>query len=1154
MFLKSLTLKGFKSFADTTRLDFEPGVTVVVGPNGSGKSNVVDAVAWVLGAQGPTTVRSGKMDDVIFAGTTKRSALGRAEVELTLDNSSGLLPIEFTELTIGRTLYRSGDSEYTLNGVGCRLLDIQELLSDAGVGRNQHVIVAQGQIDDVLNARPTDRRLIIEEAAGVLKFRKRKERAERRLEATEANLLRLQDLQREVRRQLRPLERQAEAARRYDDLVSQRRAIRLHLLGREIDLAGRRLATVALDRQNAAAREREARAGLARLDIDVAAAEARLAASPDDLAVLAMRVESLRERAGGLRAVVAERRRTLEGELASQVSADVVASLEAEADQVREGLVRVDAELGGVAPRRSDLEAARMSLTSEGDDLESADGAAVVDISRQAAHVRGEVQALARAIERATDEQLRIAARHSEREAEAERLAAEATELRQRLGAAEATEAEHVRACDEADAATEVAQARLTGAESTLDEAEGERQRLQARADALSGALADARARAGLEALEGVEGVVGILAEVVQIDHGWELAVEAAAGEAIAAVVTADPRAARAVLACLHAADATGAVVALGGGPAPLTRPPEGEPVRDHVHAGDPQVARLLDRLLGAAVAVRGGWEEAAAVAVALPDALVVTRDGDRFSPTAWRVGAGSAGATRAALQETAAAGRVAEAASQRAAEELRKATDHLARCRQQQDDRAQRLHHHDRQLTALTDELSDIESRRRDLVAIAVESAERTATLHESLSRDGARLAELESLLTTLSHDEARGREAAERNQQRRQDLEQRSRALAALQAELAAQESGLVERRRLLSDRVAEVDERLASMHQARQGAGERRHRIGRKQAAVASLAEMLAGHEARLGELAAEVSERRQRQSAVTRDAAARLEALRGERAELDAELEEARAESSRCDVAEAEARLRMESAIETLRTELDADPDTATSAPAPELPEGASMSGRLRELDQELRRLGPVNPLALQEFEELSERHDFVASQLEDVRRGRRELQKVIAGIDAEIVRVFTTAFADVAHNFEQLFVTLFPGGTGRLRLIDPDNLLESGVELEARPSGKNVGKLSLLSGGERSLTALAFLFAIFRSRPSPFYVLDEVEAALDDVNLHRFLDLVDEFRREAQLVVVSHQKRTMEAADCLYGVSMQPGGSSKVVSERAADAA
>ncbi|MGH2684938.1 MAG: AAA family ATPase, partial [Actinomycetota bacterium] len=275
MFLKTLTLKGFKSFADTTSLDLEPGITVIVGPNGSGKSNVVDAISWVLGAQGPSTVRSSKMDDVIFAGTSGRQALGRAEVALTIDNSAGLLPIEFSELTISRTLFRNGDSEYAINGVPCRLLDIQELLSDSGVGRQQHVIVSQGQIDAVLNARPEERRLIIEEAAGVLKYRRRKERAERRLQASEANLLRLQDLLREVRRQLRPLQRQAEAARRHGDLVQELHDVRVHLAGRDLEVLQRRLNDNARIGADVTAGETALKAQLTELDSSVISTEAQ---------------------------------------------------------------------------------------------------------------------------------------------------------------------------------------------------------------------------------------------------------------------------------------------------------------------------------------------------------------------------------------------------------------------------------------------------------------------------------------------------------------------------------------------------------------------------------------------------------------------------------------------------------------------------------------------------------------------------------------------------------------------------------------------------------------------------------------------------------------------------------------------------------------
>ena len=408
MFLRQLTLKGFKSFAETTVLTLEPGVTVVVGPNGSGKSNVVDAIAWVLGAQAPSAVRSQKMDDVIFAGTAKRPALGRAEVSLTIDNSAGLLPIEFTEVTLTRTLWRSGDSEYAINGVPCRLLDVQELLSDSGVGRQQHVIVGQGQIDAVLNARPEDRRAVIEEAAGVLKYRKRKERAERRLDATEANLLRVQDLLREVRRQLRPLERQAEAARRHGEVVAELTALRVHVAGREIAGLQRRLEGLAVEERDLRQQDGSVRGDLARMDTEVLAAEARLSAGgASDLGDLLVRVEQLRERARGLTAVLHERRRSLERDRVQLMDASVAASLEAEAVRLRSEQAAVAEAQAALEPDVAALEAdeeaaAARRVPAVDDDLPDRAGAGDVGTSdqpdttraaRAAAEVRGELHA-----------------------------------------------------------------------------------------------------------------------------------------------------------------------------------------------------------------------------------------------------------------------------------------------------------------------------------------------------------------------------------------------------------------------------------------------------------------------------------------------------------------------------------------------------------------------------------------------------------------------------------------------------------------------------------------------------------------------------------------------------------------------------------------
>ncbi|HEX5365265.1 MAG TPA: AAA family ATPase, partial [Acidimicrobiales bacterium] len=347
----------------------------------------------------------------------------------------------------------------------------------------------------------------------------------------------------------------------------------------------------------------------------------------------------------------------------------------------------------------------------------------------------------------------------------------------------------------------------------------------------------------------------------------------------------------------------------------------------------------------------------------------------------------------------------------------------------------------------------------------------------------------------------------------------------------------------------RLAEVEQRLAGSVEARRRAEERRVELEAAGAVLARLATLVDGHREVLDQRIADMRARREKETAAQRALSVRLDGHRRSRSEAERSLAAVRERRQRVELEEAEVRLRLEQAVEACRNQLDVEPDVAVAAPAPELADGTTPTVRVRELERELRLVGPVNPLAVEELQALSERHAFLAEQLDDVKASRRELAKVVRAIDDEIVRVFTAAYADVSENFERLFATLFPGGEGRLRLTAPDDVLETGVDIEAKPSGKNVKKLSLLSGGERSLTALAYLFAVFRSRPSPFYVMDEVEAALDDVNLHRFLDLVAEFRGEAQLIIVSHQKRTMEAADCLYGVTMQPGGSSKVVSER-----
>ena len=1223
MYLKTLTLKGFNSFADTTTLDLEPGVTVVVGPNGSGKSNIVDAVAWVLGAQGAKSMRTNKMEDVIFAGTSKKAALGRAEVSLTIDNSDGALPIEYAEVKITRTLFRSGESEYAINGVSCRLLDVQELLSDTGVGRQQHVIVSQGQLAAILDSRPEDRRSVIEEAAGVLKYRKRRERAQRRLESTEANFVRLGDLLREIRRQLRPLERQADSARKYESMTTELRQLRLHISGRELAGLRVRADTSARGKAEGRRREDELRTQLAGLDADVMLAESQLSAvgggaavgeAADDpflgvdLGDVLARTESLYAKARGHLAFLGERRRSIERDRNAFVDQGVVESLSAEAARLDQELAEVQTQAMDLPAQFEELGESEAALGAEREEFLEAWGADTAadgeGASVTSAQVRSEMSSARQSMDRARADVARIDGRVVSLNERVARLAAdierfdlEIVSLIEMVGEASAPDPTRrsdqsanrsgdevgptasnagaaealVRATAErtrTEEAQVVAESAVQTAEDALREADGEAKSWAARLSALSAALDEARARAGAQRLAGLDGIIGTLLDLVEVDAGFEAPFEAALGEAVSAVVVRDAVVARAALSRLHEQKKPGAVLALDALRALTSSGPSAsasvagiagaEPLRSHVRATDASVTAILDVLLGAAVVVEGDWTAALDVALAHPNAVVVTFAGDRFAGSGWRAGAGSAGATGAALEEAqlrvgeaksvAESSRAALMAAREAQNEARNvvkaartAEQSVATEHNQRVNRLGNLRNNAPRLVSdrseAVNELSGLEGQRAELVG--------------RIDADDTRIGLLDSQLPALVEAE---NELALRQAKRReasQRLDQKAGAVGSLRRELEVRAAGIEERRRILVGRLETIEERLSRSVAEREVAEQRRVELDFLVLQTEELHAFVEDRAALLEEGLVDLRERRRRQNEQARSATAKLDGLRRARSEAEKALTQTLERIQRSEIDDAEIRLRLETLVEQIRREFDLEPDKAIEAECPPMVDGTAPTTRVRDLERELRLLGPINPLALEEFTALAERSRLIEGELEDVKTARRDLAKVIKAIDEEIVTTFTSAFADVSSNFTRLFETLFPGGQGRLRLTDPDNILETGIEVEARPSGKNVRKLSLLSGGERSLTAMAFLFAVFRSRPSPFYLMDEVEAALDDVNLHRFIGLLDEFRQEAQLLVVSHQKRTMEAADCLYGVTMVPGGSSRVVSERIA---
>jgi len=1080
------------------------------------------------------------MDDVIFAGTAKMKQLGRAEVSITLDNSARIMPIEFEEVTITRRLFRTGDSEYEINGVSCRLLDIQDLLSDSGVGRQQHVIVSQGQIDAVLNARPEDRRAIIEEAAGVLKYRRRKEKSERRLESTEANLTRLQDLLREVRRQLKPLERQADAARRHGDLIGELTTLRVHLVGQEIAGLRARLEASTEEQRKFGDRQKELSNKLTALDEQVTSGESQLAeAGADDIGDVLSRCESLRERLRGVDAVLVERIRSIDSDRQATVDGAVISALEADREQIQRDLADVDAreallndEVARVAQAEADLESQRESFDQSW-------GQKGENVADEIAKVRGELQAHIRNRQVLEAERSRLAAASEELKTTMGATGPEADEIRQKLALIEIREAELVTRLEAAEAARVDVTARHETATSNADTSREARAKWNARVEALTLALDEIRARSGAELLQDIDGVLGPLLDLVEIDDGYEAALAAAIGDAAHAVVVRDVDVAGIAARTLTEAEARGVLLPLNGR-AGTTK--SSRSLRNHVRGRTPEIDALLDTAI-AHVDVVADWEQAVSLALTNDGAHIVTTDGASFSPDGWRVGAERLAATGAALDEATIEAGNAEAA-------VVAATATLDAVNAERKDAVATEKAVQGELNACDGELmragEQLTALQRTTSKSANEFDSVTNRLHEideRLVADDERTEALNTHISKLEADEQVQNEQLKLMETDRGMLDEQTKLVGGMRNDIAVRTKAITDRRAFLIERMGDVEQRLGR-HSADS------HEAPEARLAIANdLRVTLSGREAELDTWIDSLRAQRQRQSDEVRQIAVGLESARRDRTSTDTALRELRERQSTRQIEEAEINVRLEGAIETLRRDLDVEIGEAIRTDAPPLPEGMTAEARSSELERELRIMGPINPLALEEYDTLSERHEFLQGQLDDVKESRRELGKVIRAIDAEIVQVFASAFADVASNFELLFATLFPGGTGRLKLTTPDDLLNTGIEVEARPGGKNVRKLSLLSGGERSLTALAFLFGVFRSRPSPFYVMDEVEAALDDVNLHRFLDLVAEFRSEAQLIIVSHQKRTMEAADCLYGVSMKSGQSSRVVSER-----
>ncbi|GAA4847367.1 chromosome segregation protein SMC [Pseudonocardia benzenivorans] len=1181
MHLKSLTLKGFKSFASATTLRLEPGITCVVGPNGSGKSNVVDAISWVLGEQGAKALRGGKMEDVIFAGTSGRAPLGRAEVTLTIDNSDGALPIEYSEVSITRRMFRDGAGEYEINGDRARLLDVQELLSDSGIGREMHVIVGQGQLDGVLQSKPEDRRAYIEEAAGVLKHRKRKEKALRKLDAMQANLTRLTDLTAELRRQLKPLGRQAEIARRAQAVQSELRDARLRLAADDLVALRDALAREEADERAARARRAEveeelrvARETQAELEEALAADAPRLAAAQD----VWYRLSALAERLRGTVRLAQERARHLaDSAAAERTPGRDPDELDAEADEIA---AEEELLVEGVSQARTRLAEVLEERTEHERTLQAAERAhlaavrALADRRAGIATLAGKAEALRTGAAATADEIERLSEALAEAQARTEEAAGELEAARESTGVLDDGDSGLADRVAEAEAARESAAARVAELVAREREVEQQRAHWRARVDALSVGLAR---KDGTGALLGADGVLGAVSGLLTVDPSARTAIAAVLGSLADGVAVASPADAVASLRSLRATDSGSASLLVGGfsTAARTGEPPTGRWASALVTAAEPLTGTVAALL--ADVVVVDDLDAARAVVDARPELTAVTVEGDVLSATRAR---GGSGAASSALD--------VQAAIDAAVESREAVEQELARLRPAVEGARAEEAARSADVDAARGALRSAEAGR----SAATAQLSRLEQVVASAEAEARRLRERRDAVEARRSDALLALEAAEHQLsiaedepvEEEPDTEVRDAAADALaharseevEARLALRTAE--ERARAIAGRAESLRRQASSERQARARAEAARAERERG-AAVAALvvdagAAALERIDVSLGLAAAE----RDEMAAARADREAALAEARTATTRLTGLLEKLTDAVHRDEVLRAQSRLRLEQLTEKVLADHGLGVDDLVAEYGPDVPvppssaemaefEAARERGedvvappampfdrptqerRLKRAEKDLSLLGKVNPLALEEFAALEERYRFLSTQLEDLKNTRRDLLTVVQEVDDKILEVFAAAYADVAREFEIVFATLFPGGDGRLVLTDPDDLLTTGIEVEARPPGKKVKRLSLLSGGERSLTAMALLVAIFRARPSPFYVLDEIEAALDDVNLRRLISLMEELRETSQLIVITHQKPTMEVADALYGVSMRGDGITTVISQR-----
>ena len=1124
-----------------------------------------------MGEQGAKSLRGGKMEDVIFAGTSGRAPLGRAEVAVTIDNTDGALPIDYTEVTISRILFRNGQSEYQINGEASRLLDIQELLSDSGIGREMHVIVGQGQLDAILMATPEERRGFIEEAAGVLKHRKRKEKAIRKLDSMQANLARINDLTVELRRQLRPLGKQAEVAKKAATIQADLRDAKLRLLADDYISLSKTLDAEVADEN--ALRERRSqvegeldkvRSREEELDAQSAFESPLLIKAQENFYSLS----ALREKFRGTQSLAQERSRFLaeEAEEARSAGRDPesldqeAAALRQEEAQLRGAVLEAQ---NALARSTTALATAEAALKAEEDTIAAA-MRAIADQREGTARQEGHIKSLAARLDAITEEISRLQAARAEAQSRVDSAKGDYAKFEMEIGNADAGEQgldSQFQGAKNALESSKKAHTELVDAERAADR---ERNSTESKLDAMR---LTSSSRDGAAALikdsRGVQ-ILGSIASLIQIDSGWEAATAAALGSLADAVVVKDLSSAVSALTTLRSENLGQAdvlVYELGqraGGETPAGQ----TSLLSHVRST--QITELLASLLATTV-VADSARGAESILAQHPHVTVVTRDGDVITSHRARGGSSSS----ASLIEIKAL-----------IEELATKLEDLN-------------HKCDRLKFGISTAATDVDAKQAAFDAALGklnESDARIAALTEQLAVSGQNIksatAEVDRLSTAIneataakSRDENELSIASNQMQNHGEIAEPDHAHAESLRNEVSNSRTTEVEARlavRTSEERVASIAARALALEEsarAEREASERAvsRRGARARGAVISQAIAEAAYEALINieRSIAKAQVERSRLETARTDREGETLTVRARNRVLTQELDQLTSSVHRDEIARAEQRMRVEvlqtKAVEelgidipTLISEYGPDKDVPTfietesgEIVATELIpyRRDQQEKRLAATERSLTLLGKINPLALEEYNALEERLKFLAEQLEDLKRTKKDLLDIIKEVDDRVQQIFMEAYEEVAEHFKDIFSRLFPGGDGRLFLTNPDDLLNTGVDVEARPPGKRIKRLSLLSGGEKSLTAVAMLVAIFKARPSPFYVLDEVEAALDDVNLGRLLTIFEELRESSQLIIITHQKRTMEIADALYGVTMRGDGVTEVISQR-----